>query len=88
MQLGCNNSSIQCFRAARLAIGAVQLQTVTSGYYSVTAEASGSSPLVPAGSQGWQCVLYAEAARGVAKVWQNLCQGKAPSVLIRRLARR
>ena len=31
-----------------MAIGAVELQSVTSGCYTVTAEAAGSSPVVPA----------------------------------------
>ena len=48
MQLGCNKSSRELLRAPRVAIGAVKLQSVTSGCCTVTAEAAGSSPVVPA----------------------------------------
>jgi hypothetical protein len=48
VQLGCNKSSRGFLRAPKVAIGAVKLQSVTSGFCSVTAEVASSSLVVPA----------------------------------------
>jgi hypothetical protein len=48
VQLGCNKTSREFLRAPRVAIGAVKLQTVTSGRWTVTAEVASSSLVVPA----------------------------------------
>src|ERR1700731_2775557 len=48
VQLGCNNTSREFLRAPRVAIGAVKLQTVASGRWTVTAEVASSSLVVPA----------------------------------------
>jgi len=48
VQLGCNNTSRELLRAPRWAIGAVDFQSVASETSAVTAEAAGSSPVVPA----------------------------------------
>ena len=47
-QLGCNKSSRGFLRAPKVAIGAVKLRSVTSGFCSVTAEVASSSLVVPA----------------------------------------
>src|SRR5439155_15486842 len=48
VQLGCNKTSRGFLRAPRVAIGAVKLQPVTSGRWTVTAEVASSSLVVPA----------------------------------------
>src|SRR5580700_3763025 len=48
VQLGCNKSSRGFLRAPKVAIGAVKLQSVTSGCCSATAEVASSSLVVPA----------------------------------------
>ena len=48
VQSGCNNTSRGLLRAPKWAIGAVDFQSVTSETSAVTAEAAGSSPVVPA----------------------------------------
>jgi len=48
VQLGCNKTSRGLLKAPRVAIGAAKLQLVTSKTLPVTAEAAGSSPVVPA----------------------------------------
>ena len=48
VQLGCTKTSREFLRAPRVAIGAVKLQTVTSGRCTVTAEVASSSLVVPA----------------------------------------
>jgi hypothetical protein len=48
VQLGCNNTSRELLWALKQAIGAVDFQSVTSETSAVTAEAAGSSPVVPA----------------------------------------
>src|SRR6266704_2963990 len=47
-QLGCTKTSRGFLRAPRVAIGAVKLQPVTSGRWTVTAEVASSSLVVPA----------------------------------------
>ena len=48
VQLGCDKSSRALLPALNQAIRAAILQVITSATYSVTAEAAGSSPVVPA----------------------------------------
>ena len=48
VQLGCHKTSREFLRAPRVAMGAVKLQTVTSGRWTVTAEVASSSLVVPA----------------------------------------
>ena len=50
MQLGCNNTFPDLLSALNQAIRAVLFQVVTSETSTVTAEAAGSSPVVPANS--------------------------------------
>jgi len=48
VQLGCDNTSLALLRAPKQANGAVDFQSITSETVAVTAEAAGSSPVVPA----------------------------------------
>jgi hypothetical protein len=48
VQLGCNKTSRVLLSVPKLAIGAVDCQTLTSEPSAVTAEPAGSSPVVPA----------------------------------------
>src|SRR5438445_2914044 len=48
VQLGCNKTSRGFLRAPRMAIGAVKLQPVTSGPWTVAAEVASSSLVAPA----------------------------------------
>ena len=48
MRLGCNKASGGFLSAPNVAIGAVKLQRVTSGRWTVAAGAAGLSPVVPA----------------------------------------
>jgi hypothetical protein len=62
VRLGCNKTSREFLRAPRAAIGAVKLQKVTSGRWTVTAEVASSSLVVPAISQ--ELIRSAPFSRG------------------------